>query len=238
MLGVKLNKMELRGIVGLESKIKVLAHQYLIIRKAIQGLSLMSKHLEKNGYPVEIAEPYRRMLVEVRKALEREMNGLVINHPAYYKYLQYLDGIGPTISALIIGLIQPRRFATISKMWKYLGLTPESRRQKGENAGYNVKAKTVVYTAVSNMLMKGSIYKKIYENFKAEEREKHPELRRAHIHMRAMRKTMKLFTAHYWTAYRRILGLPVSKPYAHAILGHKDYVDVLVDKPKPGIWRG
>jgi len=48
---------------------------------------------------------------------------------------------------------------------------------------------------------------------------------KAHIHARAKRKTVKLFIAHLWHKWREIEGLPITKPYAHALLGHSDFVE-------------
>ncbi|GEM_PF-1820701 len=59
-----------------------------------------------------------------------------------------------------------------------------------------------------------------------------------HVHMRAQRKMNKLFLSHLWLVWRQAEGLPVSKPYAHAILGHAeagliDPWDMVEKKPAP-----
>lgn len=59
-----------------------------------------------------------------------------------------------------------------------------------------------------------------------------------HVHMRAQRKMSKLFLSHLWLVWRKAEGLPVSKPYAHAILGHAesgliDPWDMVEKKPAP-----
>lgn len=48
---------------------------------------------------------------------------------------------------------------------------------------------------------------------------------KAHIYARAKRKTVKLFLAHLWHKWRELEGLPVTKPYAHALLGHSDFIE-------------
>jgi len=42
----------------------------------------------------------------------------------------------------------------------------------------------------------------------------------AHIHARARRYAVKLFLSHYWATGRAMAGLPVTEPYAIAVLGH------------------
>jgi len=51
-----------------------------------------------------------------------------------------------------------------------------------------------------------------------------------HVHMRALRKTIKLFIAHLWEEWRRAEGLPITLPYAHTILGHKEFITPFRDK--------
>jgi len=226
----------LEKAVAIENRLKPLAHLYLLVRKHEQASKRMNQHLTGRGYKSDEVLAYSQMLSKARKEVSEQISSIVSEHPVYVKYFTRLKGVGEVFSAIIIALAPARNFANISKLWKYAGLTPESKRVRGQRTNYNVKLKTALYTVVSNMLMQKSVYKQVYDNFKAEEKEKHPELSRLHVHMRAMRKTMKLLAAHYWLAYRKTLGLPVTKPYAHAILGHRDYIDVLVDKPEPGRW--
>jgi len=44
---------------------------------------------------------------------------------------------------------------------------------------------------------------------------------REHINNRARRKMVKQFIADLWVKWRKLEGLPVSEPYAVAILGHQ-----------------
>jgi hypothetical protein len=47
----------------------------------------------------------------------------------------------------------------------------------------------------------------------------------AHLHARAKRRAVKLFLAEYWCVGRKARNLPMSKPYAIAILGHTGLID-------------
>jgi hypothetical protein len=48
-----------------------------------------------------------------------------------------------------------------------------------------------------------------------------------HLHARAKRKAVKLFLSDYWVFGRKSLGLPVTEPYAIAILKHSGKIDNL-----------
>jgi len=45
-----------------------------------------------------------------------------------------------------------------------------------------------------------------------------------------MRFTVKRFLADLWTQWRKLEGLPTTKPYAHTIMGHTEYEEWSPDK--------
>jgi hypothetical protein len=49
----------------------------------------------------------------------------------------------------------------------------------------------------------------------------------AHLHARAKRRTVKLFLSHFWVKAREARGLPVSDPYAIAILRHDGRIEAI-----------
>ena len=46
----------------------------------------------------------------------------------------------------------------------------------------------------------------------------------AHLDNRAKRKMIKLFLSHLWDTWRKAEGLPVTRPYVEAILGHEHII--------------
>ena len=50
--------------------------------------------------------------------------------------------------------------------------------------------------------------------------------------MRALRKVKKLFLSHYWTMYRKILGLPIRLPYSVERGIEQTFIKPFVEKPK------
>jgi len=98
------------------------------------------------------------------------------------------------------------------------------------------------------------IYREEYDEYKKEDRRKHPNVicrkcgtaflptiktcpgckqtnkdfglmySDAHMNARAKRKAAKLFLSHLWVNWRQIEGLPITKPYVEAILGHTNII--------------
>ena len=55
------------------------------------------------------------------------------------------------------------------------------------------------------------------------------EISAGHINNRALRKTVKLLLSHLWVQWRKLEGLPISKPYVIEKMGHQDYIEPFYD---------
>lgn len=168
----------------------------------------------------------------------------VENEDIYLNFLFHVKGVGHVLSAGLISYNIPR-FKSISAVHKYFGFYPDGRRKKGEQLSYNPKAKVLLWKVCSQFIKlkpEGSFYRRMYDSFKVDEAKKpvcekckknHPKSKtctKGHIHNRTVRKLGRLFLAHFWLQWRTIEGLPVSKPYPIAVLGHTNFIEWEQDK--------
>lgn len=172
-------------------------------------------------------------LAEIRKNMisEGEKVGPV------WEWLTSIKGLGAGGDAakLLAQIDDIGRFDTVSKLWRFAGLAvmegKAEKNQKGEKAHFNNKLKAVCYVIADQFIKQQTPgYVDIYYSEKARQRELHPEkietgrktqngkalyqYSDAHIHNRAWRKMIKEFLRDLWLHWRRLEGLPVSKPYA------------------------
>ncbi|MGC8978651.1 transposase [Caldisericum sp.] len=166
--------------------------------------------------------------------------------PIYTQWLKDVKGIGPVLSAVLISYIDVSKFPTISKLWRYAGLGVTNglaeRRKKGEKAHFNPKLKTLCYLIGMSFIRNGEGYRKLYDKFKEEYKEKWKDgcpspvcqkngiCSENHKHMAALRKTVKVFLAHYWMEGRRLKGLSCETPYIIGKEGHSHLIEVIRDK--------
>lgn len=153
------------------------------------------------------------------------------------EYLSGIRGIGPILSAGIIGWIHPiSRFETISKLWRYSGLAvidgKAERKKRGEKLHYNPKLKSFMWKVSKSFVYQSaekSSYRKLYDEVKADYKRKFPETivvdgkkryNPGHLHNMALRKVAKVFLANLWLKWRVMEGLSVSEPYVFGVLGH------------------
>lgn len=105
------------------------------------------------------------------------------------------------------------------------------KRMVGYLSNWSPKFKVLSWKLGQSFLKQGerSRYYGFYNEYKKEEREKHPKKQKVdgktyfndgHLHNRALRKVTKLFLSHLWLRWREIEGLPVTEPYVGSVLGH------------------
>jgi hypothetical protein len=168
--------------------------------------------------PHPILQDVFKGLEGLEKLLYKTLYELVRKHPLWAGYLSKVKGVGPRMAAYLIVKLNPARFDTVSKLYKYCGLHVEDgrapRRRAGEKTGWNPEARTMMWRLGESFRMRGGFYKMKYYDFYEESLAKHPDWTRAHVMADARRRTVKLFLSHWLYVGRDILGLPPVLPYS------------------------
>jgi len=199
-------------------------------------------HLAKQGKKDEVTEWLESESRKIEEFLNEWIRNRVVEHPAY-EWFSQVKGVGTLNIGKVLAYIDIEEADTISSLWKYAGYGVTNgkgdRPVPGKKLCFNRRLKTMCYRLGTSLIRaKGAYYdyyvkeKKRIER-KAEEKglkivsgkETEGTISRGHIDMMARRKMMKLFLAHLWLVWREALGLPITKPYAHQMLGHNGYVD-------------
>ena len=186
---------------------------------------------------------YHNRLYETEKELAKKLDAWSRNHPLRINFLSRIQGIGPVLSSGLIAWLSPiKRFPNISKLWKYCGLAPGQKRRRGQKLGYNPHLKTLMWKVAASFEKQKptkSFYRRVYDEKKnyylnrkdlREAVEKGVKGAKLHIRLLTMRYVAKRFLADMWVNWRKIEGLPITKPYAHTVLGHTDYAAWKPDK--------
>lgn len=183
---------------------------------------------------------------EIREYIHTELKDLPL-----YAWLRGVKGIGPILAGGLISHIDIAKADHASSLWKFFGLHVKEgkavRRRKGEKLDFNIKMRTLAWKIADSFIKrKTPFYTDIYYEAKKLESEKlrncamrkeclrmlSGRARRVgtapkqppcklHAHYRAVRKMVKRFLLDLWVHWRNLEGLPVSQPYAIAILGHQ-----------------
>jgi len=162
------------------------------------------------------------------RALEKELDADIlemVQQYEIYKHISAVKGIGPTIAAKLIAMIDIERAPHVSSLWRYSGLAvtdgKSDRPVKGEKLAYNKRLKTVCTFLIPRaLLMAKSPYSEIFYKAREFYSINRPEWTKDHVRRSANRKMVKIFMSHLWLRWRQLEGLPISAPYVHARLGH------------------
>jgi hypothetical protein len=222
------------GISDNLTMLGLLARQFSDVQ--VQRVALGNRLIAyaKLGYHAEIADKLFKEFEALEADIGKGVAKMLKSEPVYTLYLSHIMGVGPTTSAQVIAAIgDPGRFDTISALWAYAGLDVRdgkaSKNTKGVTSNWNAGLRmTVVGRLVPSFVKqkgKQCLGRDLYEQYKAFYTARDgATLTPLHIENRAKRKVAKVFLSCLWVAWRRIKGLPVSKPFAMDKLNHTHLV--------------
>jgi hypothetical protein len=212
---------------------------------------LIDEMLENNQLS-EREHEYLQKMLEAGKTAEKVENqfGDVFDiteaEPIYKEWLSNVNGVSTTLAARLLhrfGYCED--FDRVSDLWSYCGLTPGSKREKGEQMSFDPQAKKVAWLVADCMMKMGdrSAYRREFFDPYKEKQLKRKDLAedmtegqlekknwtppesQGHAHNRAMRYLAKKFLKHYWAISREIKGLKTPDEYIIAHGGHEKKTD-------------
>lgn len=187
---------------------------------------------------------YRAMELEIAKIVEREVK----KHPMWDAFFADVVGCGPLMAAVCLSSFNPYEARHVSSFWGYAGLDvvvdkktglPRARNRSDvetktivdlegvvtERAGlwYNPMVKSKLLSVLGGSFLKarrGKYCDAFYDyRSRLQNRVGSEDFTPSHIAKMSIRYSVKLFLADMWVAWRTLEGLPVTEPYAVAMLG-------------------
>jgi hypothetical protein len=136
-----------------------------------------------------------------------------------------VKGVGPVRAACLVAQIDFDKADTVSSLWRFAGYGvredgTRDRPVKGERLRYRRELKKDCHLLGLSLLRCGSPYADEYYRAK-EYYQQNRDWNRGHVHMAALRKSIKLFLSHMWEVGRQLEGLPIRRPYVQEHLGHE-----------------
>ena len=181
-------------------------------------------------------------LEKQERELTKSVSSWIRSEPVWTEYLQYVKGIGPLLTAMLLyyfGYCEKARYS--SNLWKYAGIALDingntQKLTQGERASYNPKVKTFVWRICTSLIMHGNkFYRRVYDN----EKEKQVNMLKNSLpgapaslknaDLRARRKMAKMFLSHYYSKCKRLTNADEEQlPFVFDKLKHpmNDYIDI------------
>jgi hypothetical protein len=150
-----------------------------------------------------------------RRAVERQIVKLAKELPVW-PWVDGVRGVGALGLGLIVGEAEDlSRYANPGKLWKRLGMAvmDDGKAQRriattegGLAAGYSPRRRSLMHVIGEALIKQNGAtgyYKVVYNERKAYELARAPEMAPIHAHKRAMRYMEKRFLLHLWQAWKR-----------------------------------
>lgn len=189
--------------------------------------------MERDGLAEEWRAPISHIVTEVQtieKAVAKELTSLMKHHPLK-PFIEAAPGIGLPGVARLLGIVGSLdRFATVQKLWAYLGLHVVDgrapRRRRGETANWNQAGRKHCYVLSECIVKVGrGKYRQAYDRKKVDylarqrtgpsncpfgqthlNKDKKPiECGLGHAHNAAMRYAIKIFLRDLWSEWQRLI---------------------------------
>jgi len=223
---------ELEGITITEKQDKKDIKEYLDEyndRKLLKKIRELLPKLEttKQAYVqkiLELLEDFREKEGS-HKALMQEY---IEQEPIYQQWLKNIKGISVINTANLLQYFgYCERGKHVSSLWRFSGLTPDSKREKGKSLDFNPKLRTLMYR-IGDCFIKQRTpgYREVYDKAKEEYLKRHKEgkcqkcteLGRndkpGHSDLMARRKMVKEFLKDYWSHCCLLTNRDPGKPYS------------------------
>jgi hypothetical protein len=217
-------------------EIECLIERYYQVQEHRIAMGNQVLQLRKAGEEVNPLEDYYKRFYEIEKDIAKYLGKAMKDHKMWV-WLKKVKGIGPILASALLVTIDIRKAQHASSVWKYAGLAPGQRREKGKKLDFNPFLKVICWKIGESFVKTKGEYRNVYDSAKAFYQQKFPfpvqktdkkgkpmldkdgkpllMYTKIHLHNMAKRKAVKLFLSHFWAEWRKEESLPVSEPYAH-----------------------
>lgn len=188
------------------------ARQLLDIQKVRVAMGNRVAAMERDGLPEHLIVHARATadgLAALEKDLNRYLERSARRHPMA-SWIKEQRGIGLPGFARLLGITGPLdRFATVSKLWAYLGMHvvdgAAPKRTKGERANWSPGGRVLCYQIGESIVKVGAggPYRAAYDRKKAYYETDRPEWSQARRHNAALRYAVKELLKAMWVEWHR-----------------------------------
>ena len=215
-------------------------------KRSTNQVRALDESKEPNAVIGWLADQSEGLEEQIKKALDVYTKNHMMG-----SWMRQIVGIGPVISAGLLAHIDIEKAPTVGHIWRYAGLDPTSKWEKGQKRPWNAGLKTLCWKAGQSFMKfsgrddcyYGHIYRErknfVYRDWELAEqlKEKVGKNTEAYKHFsngllppgqidaRARRYAVKLFLSHLHGAwYETHFGTKPPLPYPIAHMGHVHFI--------------
>lgn len=156
------------------SEARFLVDSYYMMQEQRKRTDNQVRALGESGEPNTVIHWYAEQSYALEKQVARALDAYSGSN-AVGRWMRDIDGIGPIIAAGLLAYIDIHKATTAGCVWRFAGLDPTQKWEKGQKRPFNAALKTLCWKIGESFVkVKGKetdIYGKIYEQRKILEEE-------------------------------------------------------------------
>ena len=122
---------------------------------------------EERGLPAEFMRLLRGDLLRLETSIKGILDAYAQSTP-WGRWATSLPGFGPIIGAGLSAFVDPEKFSTVGKVWKFFGLVPGLQWGKGQKRPFSLRAKVLAFHIAESIIRQPkSPYRPLFDQRKA-----------------------------------------------------------------------
>lgn len=162
-----------RGLGMMDAR--YLVDTYYAVQKLRIAIGNRKKASERSGEPSDLTDYLEKQLELLEKYTATALGEFADAHPLG-QWLKTIVGIGPVLSAGLISRTWEYDFKTVSALWRFAGLDPTLKWERGQKRPFNAALKTLCFRIGESFVKfqshPESVYGKLFTEIKKEEWER------------------------------------------------------------------
>lgn len=161
-----------------DQEARYLVDSYYQIQEYRKAFDNQVRALNESEEPNRVLGWFSEQTTTLEKQVQRALDAYSGAHP-HGRWVRSVCGIGPVIAAGLLAHIDITKAPTVGHIWRFAGLDPTVRWEKGGKRPWNADLKTLCWKIGESFVkVKGreaDVYGKIYEQRKADETKRNLE---------------------------------------------------------------
>jgi len=162
-------------------EINVLVYFYYLLQENRKRAGNQIRDLAKAGQSIDYLNSVYKRLVNLENDIKKTLTRWVDqNGGQLAEWCLSIIGIGPVITAGLMTLIDIEKAPTVGHIWRFAGLDPTAKWEKGQKRPHNAELKTLCWkigeSFVKTLNKEGNLYGRLYLERKELETAKNDKL--------------------------------------------------------------
>ena len=209
--------------------IRTVFENYRLWQRTRSRLNLTMIASAKTPYSSDVSLGEMELLFSRAHELEKDFKRLLgreVKKIPMGEKLLAVPGTGPVTAGMLLARVDPAKAEYASSLWKFFGYAGPSkdRYKEGVKGGGSREDRAILRQWAESQVRLRTSYRRLYDKRREKTDGEDKWKSDAHRYADACRIMTKIFLAHFWEVYRKLVGLSTPDHYAMQHMSHNGYI--------------